>query len=100
MTQHPVRQVSSIWSLHNCERKHRTYDTLARCMWNRGTIWVHGEGPYATVSECGKGGRWPYRTVMLHETLEEAQDACRIIDASACGHACQRAHKIIQLELP
>lgn len=101
MTAQPaLRPVSSVWRNHNCARKHRTFATLAKCMWNRGTIWVNGEGPYATVSECGKGGRWPFRTIMLHGSLEEAQATCRTIDATACGHACHRAHRIIELVLP
>lgn len=31
---------------HGCQAKHRTYKTVAKCIWPKAT-WVHGEGAYA-----------------------------------------------------
>lgn len=77
---------------HNCERKHRTYSTVARCIWPH-ACWVDGEGPYATLAWCR------VLTVQLHRTIAEARSAKRVIDSSACGGRCrgQRGHEIVML---
>lgn len=78
---------------HNCDRRHRLYRAMANCIWPR-AHWIIGEGPYASVSHC-RG-----TTVELHQTAESAEKAKRTIDASACGGACSRRHKVIALVLP
>ena len=34
-----------------CGKRHRTIGVVARCCWPK-TVWVQGDGPYATVSRC------------------------------------------------
>jgi hypothetical protein len=75
---------------HNCERNHRTYNTLARCAWKRAE-WVDGEGPYALLADCR------VLTVTLHPTYESAAKAKARIDGSGCGSSCRRNHEIIRL---
>jgi len=78
---------------HGCERRHRGYRTLARCMWRR-AAWVSGEGAFALVARCG------VITVSLWPTLAAAEESKRLIDATACGGRCTRQHEIIKLERP
>lgn len=78
---------------HYCGRTHRSYRTLARCLWPR-AVWVCGTGPYATAARCR------VLTVQLHPTLEAAQAAKRVIDSSGCGGKCPctgRGHELIRL---
>lgn len=79
---------------HNCTRTHRTWTTLAKCIWPR-AIWIHGNGPYASVARCGRG-----TTVLLAERLEDAQEAKELVDDTGCGGLCQRRHEVIQLLKP
>ena len=80
-----------VYRRHNCERSHRTYSALARCMWPSAD--VSGEGPYATVASCR------VRTVHLHATEAEAAAAKQRIDDSGCCGACIRRHEIVALVL-
>ena len=59
----------TIYRRHNCGRRHRTYRTLAECVWRGAWTVVTGEGPYAVV--------WtgPYRRVHLFATEDEAAHA-------------------------
>src|SRR5262249_28794715 len=68
-----------------CGKTHRSWYRLALCYYARGTIWISGSPPadgpcFATVSSCRSGRMWPFRTVMLHETLAEALAGKRAID--------------------
>jgi len=76
---------------HNCTRTHRTHTTLAKCIWPR-TLWIHGNGPYASVARCGRG-----ITVQLSQTAEEATDAKELIESHGCGGLCQRQHEVIHI---
>ena len=75
----------------SCGKQHRTYRTLAKCIWPR-AAWIAGRGPFALLAHCS------VLTVTLHETLESALAAKNVIDRTACGHACHRAHKIVRLD--
>lgn len=77
---------------HGCARQHRTWHSLARCMWPR-AAWVAGDGPFASVSWCPRG-----LTVVLHETALGAANAVRTIDAAGCGGRCIGNHEVIRLE--
>jgi len=77
---------------HDCTRRHRTYATLARCIWGRRAAWVMGEGPFATLAWCRT------LTVSLHRTLEAATEAKGYIDSTSCGGVCTGRHEIIRLE--
>lgn len=77
---------------HRCTRKHRTYRTLASCMWPR-ALWVHGEGPWASVAHCGRG-----TTVQLCSTVDDAQTAKSFIDNMGCGGRCGRNHEVIYID--
>jgi hypothetical protein len=78
---------------HNCTRRHRTYATLAKCIWPR-AVWIHGDGEYASVAYCRN------TTVWLHPNLEQANASLAWIDHFGCGGRCSRDHKVIRLELP
>lgn len=80
------------YRVHYCESAHRTYRTMAKCVWRR-AAWIQGNGPYASVAYCR------VTTVMLYATAAEAEEAKAIIDASACGGRCSRRHEVIQLVL-
>jgi hypothetical protein len=77
---------------HYCERVHRTYGTLAKCIWPR-AVWIVGEGPLALLARCH------VLTVTLHQDYDAALEAKHIIDASACGGRCTGRHEIIRLEV-
>jgi hypothetical protein len=80
-----------VYRRHYCDSRHRTYRTLARCIWPRAE-WVSGDGPYASVSYCR------VLTVELHQTAETAEKALRLIDQIACGGRCYGRHELIRLE--
>ena len=85
-----------VFSRHSCHRAHRSYPTLARCVWRRAE-WVTGAGPYATLARCR------VLTVQLHPTLAEAEAAKRVIDRSGCGGRCPctgAGHEIVRLADP
>jgi hypothetical protein len=69
-----------------------SYVSIARKRWPK-AIWIIGNGPWASLSECPPGG-----TVILFQTEAEAQIAKRTIDSSACGGSCRRKHSIVKLE--
>ena len=75
---------------HYCERKHRTYRTLAKCIWPR-AVWVVGEGPFALLAWCRD------LTVTLHWDYDGAVEAKRLIDSDACGGRCTNRHEIVKL---
>jgi hypothetical protein len=77
---------------HGCERRHRTYLTLAKCIWRRAG-WIAGEGPFAVLAWCR------VLTVTLHATHDGALESKRIIDLSACGGRCTGRHEIIRLQV-
>lgn len=88
-----------IYRRHYCQRKHRESQALAKCLWPKHLIFR--EGPYATLS-CDTKAKPHYRrrnvrTVMLHRTLEAAQEALDLIDRAGCGGRCYRDHKLIDL---
>lgn len=66
------------------------WNTLAHRCWPSAE-WIDVEGPYALVAHCR------VITVTLWATHEEAEKAKAIIDWSACGGACHRAHEIVTL---
>ncbi|MFD0225168.1 hypothetical protein ACWGPD_11150 [Streptomyces hirsutus] len=91
-----------VYRRHHCERRHRTYETFARCVW-KNAIWVRAfdQGthlPYALVSDCRK----PYlygdqRTVSLWASQESAELQKVWIDRTGCGGGCYRDHEVIRL---
>ena len=76
---------------HNCERRHRTLRTLARCMFPK-AAWVVGEGPYAVLAWCR------VLTVSLHPDLDAARGSLDFIDSYHCGGRCSRRHEVVVLE--
>lgn len=86
---------AKIYRRHNCQRQHRSYRTLAKCMWPRAT-WISGHGPYATLARCRA------LTVQLHSTITDALQAKRVMDASGCGGRCPctgSGHDLVQLTI-
>ena len=54
--------------------------------------WIEGTGRYASLSLC----RVP--TVERHDHIEDAIQAKRRIDTSACGGGCRKWHAVLDLE--
>lgn len=77
---------------HNCTSKHRTLQTLTRCMFRRAE-WIQGDGPYACLAWCS------VLTITLHPTFDDAYHAKDHIDDHACGHACTNHHEIVVIDL-
>jgi hypothetical protein len=87
-----------LYRRHNCTADHRTYKTLAKCIWPR-ALWIDGEGSYAVLSRCEHGPHSvPCLTVTLWTDPDEARLAKSEIDATGCGGRCARQHEIIELE--
>ncbi len=79
-----------------CCRRHREWYTVAACVWPK-AIWIHGlrgtpPEVFALLSRCHPGG-----TITLWASLEAALDSKSVIDTSACGGRCIRAHEIFKL---
>lgn len=73
---------------HNCNRQHRSHNTLTRCMFPR-AVWISGEGPYASLAWCRD------LTIVLFDNESEALTAKYNIDKSGCGGACTGHHEIV-----
>ncbi|WP_409186711.1 hypothetical protein F9C11_21720 [Amycolatopsis sp. VS8301801F10] len=86
-----------IYRKHNCSAKHRTWRTLAACMWPQ-AAWISGEGQYATVSRCSESAVRQVVSVALHDDLAKAKEALDLINATACGGRCVKDHELIKLE--
>jgi hypothetical protein len=77
-----------------------TIAAVARCCWPK-TVWVQGDGPFATVSRCvsARPRYAGYVSVQLHQTEADARDALDVIGRSGCGGVCSRDHEIYVLRL-
>jgi hypothetical protein len=82
-----------VYRRHYCDRTHRTYRTLAKCIWRRAE-WIAGDGPYATLAHCR------VLTVELHTTEAAARQALARIDEWGCGGRCYRDHDLVRLVRP
>jgi hypothetical protein len=86
-----------LYRQHNCDRRHRTYLAMAKCIWPRAN-WIaeaeDGEGPFAVLARC-RG-----LSVSLWSTAERAQEVKERIDRIGCGGFCGRNHEVVELVLP
>jgi hypothetical protein len=78
---------------HYCARRHRSYKTLAGCLWPS-AVWIKGEGSYAVLAHCKR------LTVTLHDGADGALAAKRRIDDFGCGGRCVNEHEVIYLAHP
>jgi hypothetical protein len=78
---------------HNCTARHRTTRTFMACAIPR-AAWVMGEGEYASIAWCHTP------TVILWDTLAEAESAKAMIDSTGCGGRCYRRHEIVRVVVP
>jgi hypothetical protein len=78
-----------------CRRghRHRDWTTYARCALAP-LLWIGGAGRWASISDC-RGQS--YRTVELHATAAEAEQARAGIDRYGCGGRCSKAHRVLEL---
>lgn len=82
------------YSRHYCQRQHRSFRTLAQCIWPR-AAWISGDAALALVSYCGA-----VTTVSLHRSIDDAECSRVHIDRGGCGHACVKHHELIRLVDP
>src|SRR4051812_14063855 len=83
-----------VYYLHpGCSAEHRSYRTLARCLWPR-AVWIRGDGPYALLARCRAF------TITLHKTPAGAIAAKQRIDADGCGSRCVGEHEVIRMDIP
>jgi hypothetical protein len=64
---------------------------VARKRWGNRTYLIEGDGQYAVLAHCG------LLSVVLHQTMEDAERAKTRIDQTACGGRCHKDHEIINL---
>ena len=74
-----------------CGRRHRTADAWVQCRFGK-PLWTEGRGRYASVSLCHGDV-----TVIFFSTREDAEQAKRVIDNTACGGCCRRRHFVMEL---
>jgi hypothetical protein len=72
--------------------KRNEYVRRARKRWPR-AVWIIGDGPYASVSQCP-----PCEAVMLFGTMAEAEMLKSFIDSAGCGESCRRDHLAVELK--
>lgn len=75
---------------HYCNRQHRLYRRMAKCVWRYNVAWIHGEGPYACIAHCNQ------KTITLHPTASAAEAD----QANDCRIGCIGHHDLVQLVLP
>ena len=75
---------------HNCPRKHRSWEAVAKCIWRNAD--VDGPGRWCSVSYCHAAP-----IVYLFETKAEARAAKELIDGSGCGGCCTGTHELVRL---
>jgi hypothetical protein len=93
----PVHDLRGMYHA-SCGKRHRSIYAVANCVWPN-NFWVNGDGPYATVSYCGrpeKTWRW-HVSVMLHHDEATARKALERIDRLGCGGHCHRDHQLYML---
>ncbi len=96
-----------VYRRHNCYGRHRNETTFIECALGKKLNWVVGVGQYASISWCNYRGKYGrrYVTVMLFETLEEAQQARGFIDHAGCGSACENferdngKHQVVRVDV-
>jgi hypothetical protein len=71
--------------------KLNNYVRSARRKWPR-AIWIIGDGPYASVSRCPPG-----ETIMLLDTMAEAEMFKTFMDNTGCCEGCRRDHLTMEL---
>ena len=76
-----------------CYRQHRHWRTFAACTL-RPILWIAGNGPWASISDCPISGRGEGRTVILFDDRDEVLAAKAGIDRLACGGCCRRLHHV------
>jgi hypothetical protein len=80
------------YSRHNCDKTHRTYNALARCIFRpERPYWIWGEGPFALICRCDG------LTISLHQIEREALADKRQIDRAGCCSPCERRHEIVAI---
>lgn len=91
-----------VWRRHPCKRNHRTYLTLAKCMFKR--AWYVHEGEfgsaakplkYAVVFRCRKW--YDKKPTPPRVTLWTSPDTARLKANTLCGGGCYNHHDIIEL---
>jgi hypothetical protein len=76
---------------HRCSSRHRSYPTMARCVWPR-AAWIMGNGEWAAVSRCRRSDF----SVSLFEARAEAEEDLQL----PCGGSCCGEHEVIRIVLP
>jgi hypothetical protein len=79
----------------DCGRNHRTWRALAKCRYPD-AAWVWGDPPaagpcFALLAHCR------VLTVTLWAAREDAEREKAVIDETACGGRCWRAHEVVEM---
>jgi hypothetical protein len=91
---------------HQCEKRHDTYRSFAKCALRKNgiSLRVLGNGEYASLNRCGESDQIPTGqrriSAYLYPSPEAAGHAKAFIDSSTCGTECQRRHAVVRFELP
>ena len=80
-----------VYKKHNCEAKHRSPKTFARCNWQSAKI--DGEGPYAAVHYF-KVGKYYDTHITLYPTIEAAEGHFTV--PVKCSGTCS-SHEVVYL---
>jgi hypothetical protein len=79
--------------LQSTMTKPSSYLRRARKKWPR-AIWIIGDGAYASVSRCPPG-----ETVMLFDTMAQAEALKGFIDTTGCCDTCRHDHLTLELKI-
>lgn len=82
--------ITKVYRRHGCDRQHRTYQSIANCMFRR-AAWVVGDGSFALIAWCGTP------TVSLHPNYDRANQNRQEIDQFGCGGRCTGRHEIVRI---
>jgi hypothetical protein len=83
----------SVWTRHNCDSTHKTYNKIARCLWGEDT-WIFGDGPYASLVRCHG------LVVHLYQDQVPAVEAQRSHNYWGCRQPCKQKHRLIYMDIP
>lgn len=89
-----IRSELPAWNVvhsHRHPQLKSSFSGIAESMWPNAE-WITGNGRYASVAMC------QVPTVLLHESLDDAEKAWDRINRTGCGGFCHRDHWVWNLQ--